>query len=158
MSAAMPRFSAPVSALEGVSPDAWRRFVAALEVQAVNEVSPKGALGAYAIRARRMVELGYATRLRTERRDGVQRQVCAFILPWTEMRFLKDPLAQYTVLVKSMRAYYAALTSGELKVSEGLSKAGALAILHIGGKGALTGWPKLFDNTRAVYERAQGEF
>lgn len=64
----------------------------------------------------------------------------------------------YSTLVKSILMYHQALMRDELKRPEGVSMAGALAILHRGGRGALAGWPKLFPNTRALYEAAHGAF
>jgi hypothetical protein len=148
------------SPLDGVSPLAWRRFVDALCVQEASAVSASGGLGEYDIRPRRLVELGYASGLRRERAavGGRQVQTCVFVPPWTQARFLADTIAQYAALSKSISLYYRALVNGELKRPEGLSMAGALAILHVGGRGALQGWPKLFDNTRARYEAARKAF
>jgi len=148
--------SGPASPLEGVSAEAWQSLVAPLEAQPAGAVSDSGCLGAYSISPRRLVELGYAANLR--RVDGGKRQVCDFVLPWTQSRFLADPIAQYAVLVKSMRAYYDALRGGELAKPKEMTIAGALVVLHIGGRVALKSWPKLFSNTRALHDAAQGAF
>lgn len=145
----------PVSPLEGVSPLAWRKFVAALEVQGYGDISRGGGLGAFNIRPRRLVEIGRATNFR--RLDG--KQLCDFKAPWTQKRFLADPVAQKAVLVKSMRLYYDALQSGGIKRPDGVSLAGALAVLHSGGRGALEEWPELsFKGTKALYEATRGIF
>lgn len=141
--------SSAKSFLPDVSDAACERFVAALEVQPISAVSDSGRLGAYAILERRLVELGYAKRVGKN---------IDFVLPWTKARFLSDPLAQYTVLAKSTRAYYDALRSGQLKKPADMKLAGALVLLHRGGRGALEAWPKLFEHTRALYEAAQGAF
>ena len=155
MTAVAQRFvSGPASPLEGVHSDAWQSFAEVLEVQAVGAISASGGLGAFDIRPRRLVELGYATNLR--RFDG--RQFCDFAAPWTQARFLTDPFAQHAVLSKSMQAYYDALRRGEIVKPKDMTMSGALAVLHVGGRGALAGWPKLFDNTRALFEAAQGVF
>jgi len=148
--------SGPASPLEGVSADAWQRLIAPLAVQTAGAISESGGLGTYGILPRRLVELGYATNLR--RLDGGKRQVCDFVLPWTQSRFLADPIAQYAVLVKSMRAYYDALRGGDLSKANEMTIAGALAVLHVGGRGALKSWPTLFSNTRALHDAAQGAF
>jgi hypothetical protein len=145
------------SPLESVTPDAWSRFVAALEVQPLHAISRTGTLGAYGIRPSRLVELGYAIKLRRTGPNGA-RQECDFVAPWTQERFLKDLFAQHAVLVRSHRAYYDALRCGELKKPTEVSIAGALAILHVGGQGALENWTNLFDRTRTIYKRAQGAF
>lgn len=146
--------TAPASPLEGVSPLAWRKFLAALEVQGLGDISRGGGLGAYNIRPRRLVEIGRATNFR--RIGG--KQVCDFALPWTQKRFLADPVAQKAVLVKSMRLYYDALRDGSIKRPDGVSMAGALVVLHSGGRGAIEGWPELFDETKALYEATKGIF
>lgn len=152
--------TAPKSPLEGVSNDAWQRFIAALEVQASDAISESGGFGSYDIRARVLVDLKYAInpRLASSVRSKREIHVCDFVLPWSKRKFLADPFAQYTVLVKSTRANYDAIRNGSLQKPKELSMAGALAILHVGGRGALRGWPKLFEHTRAVYEAARGAF
>jgi len=161
MTAALGRFrtTGPMSPLDGVSHDAWQRFVSALEVQSSAVVSSSGGLGAYDMRPRRLVELGYAANLQSQRTAaGRTIRTCDFVLPWTKARFLTDPMAQYAALTRSVSMYYRALLRGEIKRPAGMSVAGALAILHVGGRGALAGWPKLFDNTRARYEAARTAF
>lgn len=148
----------PDSPLEGVSSAAWQRFVAGLEIQGMSDVSESGGLGSYDVRARRLVELGYARNLRRDTIGKRQVYLCDFVLPWTQKRFLSDPVAQYAVLVKSMRAYYNALSSGELQKPQNISMAGALAILHVGGRGALRNADTLFENTKKIYDAVQGAF
>ena len=149
----------PKSPLEGVPVAAWGRFIAALEVQPVNARSPSGGLGAYDIRPRRLVELGYASELTSKRTStGRQVQVCEFVLPWTQSKFLADPVAQFAAVSKSILLYHRAIVSGELKKPKGCSVAGALAILQVGGRGALESWPNLFTDTQAVYDACKGAF
>lgn len=134
-------------------------FYAALEIQGTKDISESGGLGAYDLRPRRLVELKYARGLRLVRTPS-NRQVyeCQFILPWTQERFLADPFAQHAALTKSMQMYYAALQSGELARPKGASVAGALAVLHRGGRGALSAFPALFEETRALYEKTKELF
>ena len=147
------------SPLPGVSNAAWVRFAAALEVQAPHLVSASGGYGSYDLRPRRLVDLGYARAPRRVRtKAGRMIYVCEFVEPWTQERFLADLLAQHQALALSMRLYHQDLTAGKLQRPQGLSLAGALAILHVGGPGALRGWPTLFKNTRARFARAQGAF
>ena len=129
--------SLPESPLRGVPKDAWRAFYVGLQAQPYNSVSESGGLGIYDLRPRRFVEVGYATGLRSMRRptqhawssnvcsrcrttrtektdmetcpNGRQIQVCEFIMPWTQARFLANPVAQYTALAQSMRLYYDAV-------------------------------------------------
>ena len=130
-----------------------------LEVQPVSAVSASGGLGAYDIRPRRLVELEYASRLSYDRApSGRYVHSCEFNAPMTRERFLSDAFEQYKVFSRSTKRYYDALKSGALQKPSDVSLAGALAVLHIGGRGALQGWPKLFDNTRSLYEAAREAF
>lgn len=159
MPAVSHRFvSGPHSPLDDVSSDAWRRLLSVLETQPTGATSASGGLGSYDIRPRRLIEMGYATKAKSFKLDGRQVHSCTWLAPWTEQRFLSDPIAQYTVLAKSMRMYYDALRRDELKKPSEMSFAGALMVLHIGGRGALKSWPNLFENTRALYDAAQGAF
>jgi len=173
-------------------------FYVGLQVQAPDVISKSGGLGMFDIRPRRLVELGYATGLRSERRptlhawnrrmvggvlvwdaekrcerckvswtedadmatcpNGRQIQTCEFILPWTQSRFLTNPLAQYTSMAQSMKIYYDAIKDGKLVKPAEASTAGALVVLHRGGKGALGAWPKLFEGTKRLYDRLQKIF
>jgi hypothetical protein len=152
--AAQQRFvSIPVSPIEGVSNVAWFRFITVLEAQSHQNVTKSGALGAYEMLPRRLGELGYLTNLRRE--DGGKKQVGTFVGPWTEEKFLADSVAQYVAFRKSILLYYRQLMSGAIQRPKGISIAGALAILHRGGEGALKKWPKLFEGTKKVYDRVK---
>lgn len=147
------------SPLPGVSPEQWRRFYAALDVQPCRAVSASGGFGSYDMRPRRLVELGLGQNLRGIRtRAGRQAWSCDFVPPFTLEKFLTNPVTQYQVLCLSVKGHHKELTSGEIARPEGISLAGALAVLHRGGKGALRAFPDLFDDTRRLYERAQGAF
>lgn len=147
------------SPIAGVSMDAWGRFAKAMEVQSNTAVSASGGLGTYDIRPRRLVELGLCANLRLVNKHK-ERSVyeCDFKLPWTKDRFLGDLMAQCRVFAQSMALYRKDLADKVITQPDGVSLAGALAILHVGGQGALRAWPDLFENTRARYESAQGAF
>lgn len=155
-----PRFTSSIrSPLPGVSDAAWERFRVALAVQPPGATSESGGFGSYDMRPRRLADLGYVGDLRCERtKSGRQVYRCTFLSPWTEERFLRDIVAQHQTLAMSMKLYCLDLRCGKIQQPEGMSLAGALAILHIGGKGALRKWPHLFENTRARYEAARGAF
>ena len=147
----------PVSPLAGVTDLAWQRFVAVLEVQMIGDVSASGGLGSFDMRPRRLVELEYATGLRSVRTDeGRQVQACDLIR--SQRRFLADTIAQYAAFQRSCVLYSQAMQRGDIKKPDDVSLSGALCILQVGGKGALAGWPKLFENTRARYEAAKDLF
>jgi hypothetical protein len=147
------------SELVDVSDEGWALFVRSLEVQPIKTISSSGGLGSYDMRPRRLVELDRASNLRSVRAHGKRHTYdCDFKAPLTKERFLDDVMLQYRVFSQSMKRYHEELRSGALKQPDGVSLAGALAILHVGGRGALRAWPELFDNTRARYEAAQGAF
>lgn len=117
------------SPLAGVSDDAWRRFVAAMTVRpAVDAPGSKG-FGCFDIRPRRLAELGLAPPTTFE--EG------------------------FVVFVKSVTSYVDDIRGGRLNTPDGVSLAGALAILQRGGRGALAAYPEMFTDTRKVYECAK---
>lgn len=140
------RVSSPIP---GVPDPAWATLVSALEVQPVQAVSRQGGFGAYDLRPRRLSELGY--RCGTRAKDKTAQ-------PFPQRRFLNDPLLQYQLVEQSLTQYHRELTSGVLEKPADVSMAGALAILHRGGRGALQSWPNLFEHTRERYEAARGAF
>jgi len=146
------------SPLAGVSASAWSTFVRALDTQTIGAVSASGGYGSFDLRPRRLAELGYMQDLRSANRNGRTIQVGDFILPLTEEKLLADPILQYKILVNSIKGYDAELTVGEVTRPTTVSRAGALAILHRGGRGALRAWPRLFSDTQIIYTATQGLF
>lgn len=137
----------------------WEAFKRILDVQPIGAISESGGLGAFDMRPRRLVELGYATNLRTTRTGtGRQIHVCEFAGKITQAGFLADPEMQHTAFKQSMKLYHALLLDGRLKRPDGVSVAGALAILHRGGRGALEAWPSLFSDTRDLFEKVKELF
>lgn len=162
MASTADRFrSTLASPLPGVSAEAWERFYRLLAVQPDNAVSRSGGLGSYDLRPRRLVEIGIGCNLRSIRTDrrGARVYVCDFVAPLTREKFLSNPVTQYCALSRSMVAYHRALAEGDIARPEGLSLAGALALLHVGGRGGLKAWPdNLFPKTHALLERVRGVF
>lgn len=146
------------SPLAGVSASVWSAFVRALDTQAIGAVSASGGYGSFDLRPRRLAELGYMQDLRSTDRNGRTIQVGAFVHPFTEAKLLVDPILQYRILVTSIKGYDAELTAGEVTKPAAVSRSGALAILHRGGRGALRTWPKLFSDTQALYDATKGLF
>lgn len=146
----------PRSPLDGVSPEAWVAYARAMEVQPVWAVSASGGLGAYAMRPQRLVELDVMRDGGLTRRG--RRQVRRGELLPAYADFLANPRAQRAVFVRSNLLYDRAMASGDLQRPVLLSRAGALAVLHRGGRGALAGWPDLFSDTRALVEGVEGMF
>lgn len=133
------------SPIEGVDDAAWTEFARAMTVSAVDSVSKAGALGAFGMKPRRLVELGLAE-------EGVPLR---FAPPMTRERFLSDASVQCATFGASMKDYAKRIRSGEIAVG-GRGLATALVILHRGGRGALSG--KMFTDTQALVERAGGMF
>lgn len=147
------------SPLPSVSNEAWTKFVSLLEVQPLHGVSASNALGCYAMRPRRLQDLGVMTRLRYTRRQDNHRQVWEgdFLPPLTQKLFLSNPVLQYHLLVKSVRLHQDAVS--HLGLPSGLTHSGRLALLHRGGKGALLSWGKTsFPETVRFVQKLNGVF
>lgn len=147
------------SPLAGVSDESWERFVYAMNVQPIDAVSASGGYGCFAMRPRRLAELDVMVNLRSVRTtEGRQVQDGDFVLPYSKDRFLGSPSLQYKIFEKSILAYDAAIEHGDIEVPDGIGHSEALAILHVGGHGAIKSWPKMFENTAALVERIKGAF
>jgi hypothetical protein len=146
------------SPLPGISDAAWGKFVKVMETAKPRSITISGGYGAFDMRPRRLVELGYANVLKRGKNGKREVWKCEFVRPWTERKFLGDSFAQYAAFRASMMRYAEALRTDEIKYPEGCSLAGALAILHVGGRGALKGFPKLFEQTKKLYDAAKGIF
>ncbi len=117
------------SPIAGVSDDAWRAFVAAMTVRPAVDAPESKGYGCFDARTRRLAELGLAAPTTFE--EG------------------------YTAFEKSVVAYLDDIKGGRLTTPDGVSRAGAIAILQRGGRGALSAYPEMFSDTREVYERAR---
>jgi hypothetical protein len=147
------------SPLAGVSTAAWDRLVRACSVQGISEISRSGGYGFLDLRPRRLAELGLMESLRSERLNGRQVWRGDFVPPHSEAEFLGSALVQLAAFRLSMRDYDARISSGELRLAEGSSKSGTLAILHRGGTGALASWPRrALSDTMALYRASDGLF
>lgn len=137
----------------------WSNFVRALVVQELRDDTTAG-FGLFALRPRRLEDLGIMTNLRRVGEDENGRPLWDgdFILPLTRDRFLMSYLAQYNALVKSVVAHAANAT----KLPKNMTTSGALAILHhAGGPWGLKSWVKgnrrkdtaeLFDRTNGLFD------
>ena len=158
MLASVARFEAHYpSPLAGVPDEAWERLVYAMSIQPINAVSDSGGLGCFAMRPRRLAELGVMgmDSIRGERtKKGRQIEVGEFVLPYTRDRFLGNPTTQSEIFTLSMTKYDADIQDGTIKIPEGIGHAETLVVLHVGGRGALKRWPDgIFPNTAKLIER-----
>lgn len=152
----IPNHSSIPSPIECATDDQWSRFVAAMTVQGLGDVSESGGLGWFAMRPKRLEDLGVMTNLRRVR-TATGRHVFEgdFILPVTETRFLTSPVIQFNILVKSVASHLRAIPS----LPDGVSLSGALALLHK-STGGLRSWTegRLFDDTAILFTRANAIF
>lgn len=128
------------SPFDGVSDEAWTKFLGALSTDAAGKprpldfLGPTGAVGMYAIPARRLADLGI-------KGDAV-------------VRLRRDPHAQRNALVESLIRYLKALS-----VPEGMTRSGALAILHCAGPNGLALFKtRPLKPTQEMFKRSNGLF
>lgn len=148
--------------VSGVSNRAWTRFVHALSIS--DERGPThgqprlfssasyAGLGCFAMRPRRLVEIGVLKSVVTIKGKTVPS-------PEDKQRllaFLQNPIEQYRRMVVSLRRYDAALPSS---LPEGMTRSGALALHHRLGPKALEKWAKHQEpSTTALFQRTNGLF
>ena len=148
------------SPLPGVPDRAWATFVFVLETQPLSAISDSNGLGCFEMRPRRLGDLGMMTSLRAVRRRSRQVFEGTFVLPLTLERFLRDPLLQYGALRRSLERHDGEDVAKKA-LPEGVTRAGALALRHRGGPGALSGWaggsPR-FPRTEELFLKANGIF
>lgn len=150
-----------VSPLPDVPVDKWLNFIQALSVQGFHEETSNG-LGRFAMRPRRLGDLHIMTNLRRAP-DATGRQVWDgdFVPPLTREQFLANREKQRDTLVRSVLLHASEELGRDLKVlPKGVSRSGALAILHAGGPGALKTWNEKprFDHAANLFARANGIF
>lgn len=145
-------------AILGIEPARWHQFQRDMEVSKVGVMTCSGGYGAFDIRPRRLVEMGYAKGLKRSKSGRREIWVCEFQPPWTARKFLASPLAQVAAFRASMRDYASKISRSEITLPPGCSLAGALAILHVGGTGALAKFPDLFTETKKRFERVKELF
>jgi len=151
------------SELPGVSNEAWTDFVFAMKTGEKTAVSPSNGLGMFDIRYKRLQDLGLVTDLQYKRDLETNRsvQVANWVPPLTRDGFLASADAQLDVFVASMRAYFEEMRKKVIAMPTGCSVSGALAILHRGGRAALTKWAdptQRFEATTALFNITNGVF
>ena len=71
----------------------------------------------------------------------------------------RNAVQQYQVFVLSTRAYDEEMGRGEISRPPGVTRSGALAVLHCGGRAALSVWPAgAFKTTMGIFERTNNLF
>lgn len=160
-----PRFLK--SELEGATDAQWTEFVLAMKTQDPGAVSASNELGMFALKARRLADLGLLTNL-TNARSPMGRMVWVgqWKAPLTQEKFLGSPKAQYAAFCTSMKRYIAGLKDGSVQMPddglpEDLTLSGVLAVLHRCGPSGLRTWNDVDDRfpaTVALVERTNGIF
>jgi hypothetical protein len=153
------------SPIEGVSDAAWTEFVLAMRVAALGTVSANSDLGMFAMKPRRLADLGLVKDLKRER-SPLGPMVWTGVWKMSQEKFLASPSAQYSAFTRSMTRYVDALKAGELPLPEGgvpedMSLSGMLAILHKCGPSGLRTWndeANRFELTITLYEATNGVF
>jgi len=154
------------SPLENVSDRSWTDFALAMKSASLGTVSDSNAMGMFAMKARRLADLGLVKNVACDRSPtGRLVWVGDWVPPMTQKAFLASPKHQYDAFVESMRRYVDELDTARLEMSgelpEDMTLSGALAILHRCGPSGLKNWgneEKRFPETIALYERANGVF
>ena len=154
------------SELPNVSDAAWTAFALAMKVQGARDVSGSNSLGMFAMRPRRLGDLGVLENLRSTRLPtGRLVWVGDWVAPMTQDKFLSSPKDQYRVFAASMLDYVEGIDSGEVPAPDDLpadmTMSGALAILHRCGPGGLKSWGDgegQFPETVALYNKVNGIF
>jgi len=148
------------SELPTVSDEAWADFVRGMATSDATSVSEGNALGMFELTPRRLADLGYVKGLTRTCVAGRTMWVAKFIEPMTTAKFLRNPRAQYSAFAKSMKDYAEKIFAGEISKPEGMSLAGALAILHRAGPKGLETWTRgeRFVTTEMLYNRVAEAF
>lgn len=155
------------SELPGVDDDCWTQFVKCMMTSKVNAVSASNAVGVFEMMPRRLADLGVVKKLARSKSpasssapQGRTVWVAVFVPPWTADRFLKSPKKQYEVFCQSMQDYDSKMQNGEIVRGSGMSRSGALAVLHKAGPQGLQTWLSgdQFPTTKKLYESVAGIF
>lgn len=131
------------SPIEGVSDEAWTRWVAAMRVGYAGTVSDTSKLGLFGFKVQRLADLNlvYDVAPTNARETGHMAWTCTWRPPLSQEAFLTNQKLQYAALVSSTRLYALAIASGEIEVPDSdLTLSGALALLHKCGPRALAHW------------------
>lgn len=150
------------SELPGVSDEAWAAFVCGMATRGATDISEGNALGMFELTPRRLADLGYVANVTRSRNHATGRTI--WVAKWlgtmSTAKFLRNPRAQYGAFVKSMKNYAEKISAGEIRKPEGMSLAGALAVLHCAGPKGLETWMKgdRFPTTEMIYNRVAEAF
>ncbi len=155
------------SELSDVADEAWDAFVRAIALyvapdstelrpRPIRHISISGGYGSFDLRPRRLAELGVLTNVRRDERGKCTGD---FVPPYSETELLRNSVLQYNLFVSSVKKYDEDIIEGRVCLPDGVSRSGAHAVLHCGGRGALLRWPDgAFRTTQEVFDRTNNLF
>lgn len=154
------------SELDGVDDEAWTEFVLAMKTQEPSAVSASNEYGMFALKPRRLADLGLVKNLSNARSGKRMVWVGDWVPPLTEKLFLATPRLQYKAFAASMQRYATGIADGSITMPDGgrpedMTLSGALAILHRAGPSGLKTWgdeAKRFPATIDLYAKVNGTF
>ena len=144
------------SVLNGVSDETWTEFVHALSTQDLSTISDSNSYGCFEMRPRRLADLGLMVELKRTKKGKREVYEGVFTTPLTKQKFLSNPIVQYNAFASSIEKFDANLPD---VLPKGLSRSGALAVLHRAGPSALKAWERnKMPSTVAFLQRANKIF
>jgi len=156
------------SPLPGITDAAWTEFALAMKTQEPSAVSASNEIGMFAIRPRRLADLGLMTNVDRGRRSASGRMAWLgdWVSPLSQEKFLGSPRLQYKAFIASMKRYVDGLQTGAVSLPKGglppdMTLSGVLALLHRCGPNGLMTWSdagRRFPATIALFEAANGLF
>jgi hypothetical protein len=156
------------SELPGVSDEAWTAWVLAMKVAEPTTTANNGALGMWAMKPRRLADLGFMTNVSAEpqRKNGLLKWDGEWTAPLTKDAFLSSPSIQYRILTASTKLYADGIADGSIVCpdeigDEGVTLSGALALLQKFGPHGLERWTDVEDRkpqTIELFKHANGLF
>lgn len=146
------------SPLPKVSDHQWTAFTRVMMTARAGEVSKSNALGSFEFTSRRLADLKLVENLKHTKSKKSGRTIwkATFVKPLTAEAFLKNLSLQYRVFMTSMADYHSKISSNTVKIPQGMSLSGALAILHRAGPSGLKG--PMFTATKELFDRTDGIF
>ena len=152
------------SPIDGISDEAWTKFVKRMGTGKVSDMSPRG-VGIFGMTIRRLVDLGALKDPRKE--NGVW--TADFAVP--KETLLSNSKLQYTLFSRSMQGYAKAIMSGDMAKAIGsniegqqASLSGLLGVASQAGMLGLGKWiaddppRKKFQTTITIYNHVNGIF
>ncbi len=153
--------------LKGVTFGAWEKFVGLMATAPRTTVTPRGKLGAFAMDARRLSDVGFMVSAHKGKRGDEQGVwLGKWTAPLTEAAFLGSMPLQYAAFVRSMRSAAPKVSRlvGIEVDGKACSLSGLLGVCHVAGDTGVESWVKnpevrrRFSSTTQMFQRTNGIF